>query len=92
MPAWKEPPAEEKPEEKDKREEEQREKDRADKAADHVVAKERALDRATRDPAAGLADRRDLTCDYVGHMPMAKDYGRLRMYRLRRVGSPVDAV
>lgn len=22
-------------------------------------------------------------CDYVGHMPLAKDYGRLRMYRLR---------
>jgi class 3 adenylate cyclase len=34
-----------------------------------------------------LADRRDLTCDYVGHMPMAKGYGRLRMYRLHRVGS-----
>jgi Tetratricopeptide Repeats-Sensor/Adenylate and Guanylate cyclase catalytic domain len=34
-----------------------------------------------------LAGRTDLTCDYVGHMPMAKDYGRLRMYRLRRVGS-----
>jgi class 3 adenylate cyclase len=27
--------------------------------------------------------------DYVGHMPMAKDYGRLRMHRLRRIsGSP----
>jgi hypothetical protein len=24
------------------------------------------------------------TCDYVGHMPAAKDFGRLRMYRLRR--------
>ena len=23
-------------------------------------------------------------CDYVGHMPAAKDFGRLRMYRLRR--------
>ena len=23
------------------------------------------------------------TCDYVGHMPLAKHYGRLRMYRLR---------
>jgi tetratricopeptide (TPR) repeat protein len=33
-----------------------------------------------------LADRRNLTCDYVGHMPMAKGYGRLRMYRLRRIG------
>jgi hypothetical protein len=32
-----------------------------------------------------LAARRDLTCEYVGHMPMAKDYGRLRMYRLRRL-------
>jgi class 3 adenylate cyclase len=26
----------------------------------------------------------DFACDYVGHMPVAKDYGRLRMYRLRR--------
>jgi hypothetical protein len=25
-----------------------------------------------------------LACDYVGHMPAAKDYGKLRMYRLRR--------
>jgi hypothetical protein len=25
-------------------------------------------------------------------LPMAEDYGRLRMYRLRRVGSPVAAV
>jgi Adenylate and Guanylate cyclase catalytic domain/MAP3K TRAFs-binding domain len=33
-----------------------------------------------------LAERRDLTCDYVGHMPMAKGYGRLRMHRLRRAG------
>jgi hypothetical protein len=24
-------------------------------------------------------------CDYVGHMPAAKDFGRLRMYRLRRI-------
>ena len=23
-------------------------------------------------------------CDYVGHLPAAKDFGRLRMYRLRR--------
>ena len=37
-----------------------------------------------------LAGQRDLTCDYVGHMPMAKDYGRLRMYRLRRVESNAD--
>jgi class 3 adenylate cyclase len=32
------------------------------------------------EPGHGLA------CDYVGHMPAAKDYGRLRMYRLRRRG------
>lgn len=31
-----------------------------------------------------LADSRDFVCDYVGHMPAAKDYGFLRMYRLRR--------
>jgi len=30
------------------------------------------------EPGHGLA------CDYVGHMPAAKDYGRLRMYRLMR--------
>lgn len=36
--------------------------------------------------ALGLAGRSDLACDYVGHMPVAKDYGRLRMYRLRRTG------
>jgi hypothetical protein len=39
-----------------------------------------------------LADRRDLTCDYVGHMPMAKGYGRLRMYRLRRVGPQTSMI
>jgi class 3 adenylate cyclase len=27
------------------------------------------------------------TCDYVGHMPAAKDFGRLRMYRLRRTAA-----
>jgi len=40
-------------------------------------------------PAAGLRSRLALqpngyACDYVGHLPAAKDYGRLRMYRLRR--------
>ena len=30
-----------------------------------------------------LAGGDRFTCDYVGHMPLAKDYGRLRMYRLR---------
>jgi tetratricopeptide repeat protein/adenylate/guanylate cyclase family protein len=37
--------------------------------------------------ALELVGRRDLSCDYVGHMPMAKDYGLLRMYRLRRSSS-----
>jgi hypothetical protein len=31
-----------------------------------------------------LAGCGDLGCDYVGHLPAAKDYGRLRMYHLRR--------
>jgi class 3 adenylate cyclase len=31
-----------------------------------------------------LAARDEFQCEYVGHMPAAKDYGRLRMYRLRR--------
>ena len=31
-----------------------------------------------------LSGHDDLACDYVGHMPAAKDWGRLRMYRLRR--------
>jgi hypothetical protein len=31
-----------------------------------------------------LSGADDFACDYVGHMPAAKDYGRLRMYRLRR--------
>jgi hypothetical protein len=34
--------------------------------------------------ALALAGAEGLACDYVGHMPAAKDYGRLRMYRLRR--------
>jgi tetratricopeptide (TPR) repeat protein len=34
-----------------------------------------------------LAGCHDLGCHYVGHMPAAKDYGRLRMYHLvRRAG------
>jgi hypothetical protein len=39
-----------------------------------------------------LAGRGDLACDYVGHVPMAKNYGRLRMHRLRRVGSSTAAL
>jgi class 3 adenylate cyclase len=31
-----------------------------------------------------LAGRSEFVCDYVGHMAAAKDYGHLRMYRLRR--------
>ena len=31
-----------------------------------------------------LSGRERLACDYVGHMPAAKDFGQLRMYRLRR--------
>ena len=42
--------------------------------------------------AALVLDGRDeFVCDYVGHMAAAKDYGHLRMYRLRRSrgsGSP----
>ena len=34
--------------------------------------------------ALELEGEATLACDYVGHMPAAKDYGKLRMYRLRR--------
>ena len=30
-----------------------------------------------------LDGRAPFACDYVGHLQLAKDYGRLRMYRLR---------
>lgn len=36
--------------------------------------------------ALELSGCADVACDYVGHMPAAKDYGRLRMYRVRRRG------
>ncbi|MCW3068459.1 MAG: hypothetical protein JWL67_1084, partial [Solirubrobacterales bacterium] len=47
--------------------------------------------------AALMLDADDeFACDYVGHMPAAKDYGHLRMYRLRRTraaaGLGVDPV
>jgi len=29
-------------------------------------------------------------CDYVGHMPAAKDFGRFRMYRLRALAAAAD--
>ena len=32
----------------------------------------------------------DIGCDYVGHLPAAKDYGRLRMYRIWRRKPPVS--
>ena len=42
--------------------------------------------------AALVLDGRDeFMCDYVGHMAAAKDYGHLRMYRLRR-GHPSDSL
>jgi class 3 adenylate cyclase len=36
--------------------------------------------------ALELAGRAELACDYVGHLPAAKDFGAFRMYRLRRSG------
>ena len=33
--------------------------------------------------ALALADVRDIDCDYVGPVPLAKDYGEIRMYQLR---------
>ena len=40
-----------------------------------------------------LAGSSELRCDYVGHLPAAKDYGRLRMYHLvRRTPVVPDAV
>jgi class 3 adenylate cyclase len=35
-----------------------------------------------------LGGHEELACDYVGHMPAAKEWGRLRMYRLRRRARP----
>lgn len=40
--------------------------------------------------ALELSGCRDVGCDYVGHMPAAKDYGRLRMYRIWRKGDSPD--
>jgi class 3 adenylate cyclase len=34
-----------------------------------------------------LRGERKMTCDYVGHMPAAKGYGKLRMYRLQATPS-----
>jgi hypothetical protein len=34
--------------------------------------------------ALELSGCTDLGCEYVGHLPAAKDYGRLRMYSLER--------
>jgi class 3 adenylate cyclase len=38
--------------------------------------------------ALALDGREAFGCDYVGHMPAAKDFGRLRMYRLWRRDDP----
>ena len=38
---------------------------------------------AKKRPALVLARTNDFVSDYVGHMPAAKDFGRLRMYSLR---------
>jgi class 3 adenylate cyclase len=41
--------------------------------------------------ALALDGADEFDCDYVGHMPAAKDYGRLRMYRLRsRAPTPMS--
>jgi hypothetical protein len=37
-----------------------------------------------------LAESR-FSCEYVGHIPAAKDYGRMRMYRLwERAAASID--
>ena len=36
--------------------------------------------------ALELSDCTDLTCDYIGHRPAAKDFGRVRMYTVGRSG------
>jgi class 3 adenylate cyclase len=41
--------------------------------------------------AAIELDRAPYSCDYVGHMPAAKDFGRLRMYRLRAAAPGPDS-
>ena len=38
--------------------------------------------------AALMLQNSQFRYDYVGHIPGAKDYGRLRMYRLRRTRGP----
>ena len=38
--------------------------------------------------ALALSGSQQFACDYVGHMPAAKDFGKMRMYRLWRRGDP----
>jgi len=38
--------------------------------------------------AALVLENSPHACDYVGHRPAAKDFGHLRMYRLRRGRAP----
>jgi class 3 adenylate cyclase len=46
---------------------------------------------ATQAFAAALAlARSDYACEYVGHMPAAKNYGRFRMYSVRAPVRPED--
>jgi class 3 adenylate cyclase len=42
--------------------------------------------------ALTLSGAEGLGCDYVGHMPAAKDFGRMRMYRLRRRSSVLPSL
>jgi class 3 adenylate cyclase len=37
--------------------------------------------------ALAVSGDADIGCDYIGHLPAAKDYGRLRMYRIWRRAS-----
>ncbi len=42
--------------------------------------------------ALAVSGDADIGCDYVGHLPAAKDYGRLRMYRIwRRTSEGTDS-
>jgi class 3 adenylate cyclase len=41
--------------------------------------------------AALVLENSRFACDYVGHVPAAKDFGRLRMYRLGCGRAPTDA-
>jgi len=42
--------------------------------------------------ALELTDGHPFACDYVGHRPAAKDYGSLRMYRLRMANTSASGI